>query len=578
MITKIIVRNFKKFDNVEIELGNPVVFVGPNNSGKTSALQAIALWNIGVTRWLEKRKNSKSKKRTAVALNRLDILTIPVPSVELFWRNLHLRKKPAKERKTATENIYIDIIVKGITKGTEWESALEFNYQNSDVLYCRPKSISENSIRDLNLAAENKIAYLPPMSGLTSIELRLDQGAINVRIGEGRTAEVLRNLCYKILFPEINSDNHTKKIWDRLVEKIENMFGVTINRPEYIPERGEIKMTYQEKSLEGSKRFDISSAGKGLQQVLLLLAYLYANKNSILLLDEPDAHLEILRQREIYTTLSTVAEEQHNQLVIATHSEILLEEAEKDLVVAFVGRPHIMQFASQVRKSLKEISFHDYYQAEQTGWVLYLEGSTDLSILQAFAKQLNNNKAIETLRRPFVKYIGNVPSKARAHYRGLKEAYSDLKAIAIYDRIENQQLQQDNNYIELMWERCEIENYFAFPEVLLKYCVGDYSLDLFTSAESENREKNMEECIRQIVPPIAIENRNDTWWIKTKLSDDFLERIFELYFKKLGLINTFRKSNYHQLVTSLEPNEILPEVIDKLNSIIDIAWKVEIPK
>ena len=29
-----------------------------------------------------------------------------------------------------------------------------------------------------------------------------------------------------------------------------------------------------------------------------------------------------------------------------------------------------------------------YYQAEQTGWVLYLEGSTDLAILQAFAKRL----------------------------------------------------------------------------------------------------------------------------------------------------------------------------------------------
>ena len=38
----------------------------------------------------------------------------------------------------------------------------------------------------------------PPMSGLAATETRLDQGAINVRIGEGRTAEVLRNLCYQV--------------------------------------------------------------------------------------------------------------------------------------------------------------------------------------------------------------------------------------------------------------------------------------------------------------------------------------------------------------------------------------------
>jgi predicted ATP-dependent endonuclease of OLD family len=56
MLTKLTVRNFKRFGQVEIELDNPVVFIGPNNSGKTSALQALALWQVGVNRWNEKRK------------------------------------------------------------------------------------------------------------------------------------------------------------------------------------------------------------------------------------------------------------------------------------------------------------------------------------------------------------------------------------------------------------------------------------------------------------------------------------------------------------------------------------------
>ena len=43
MLTKLIIRKFKRFGQIEIELGNPVVFIGPNNSGKTSALQALAL-------------------------------------------------------------------------------------------------------------------------------------------------------------------------------------------------------------------------------------------------------------------------------------------------------------------------------------------------------------------------------------------------------------------------------------------------------------------------------------------------------------------------------------------------------
>ena len=38
MLTKLIVRNFKRFRHVPVEPGSPVVFIGPNNSGQTSAL------------------------------------------------------------------------------------------------------------------------------------------------------------------------------------------------------------------------------------------------------------------------------------------------------------------------------------------------------------------------------------------------------------------------------------------------------------------------------------------------------------------------------------------------------------
>ena len=55
MLTKLTIRNFKSLRSAEIELGNPVVFIGPNDSGKTSALQALALWDLGRRRWMEKR-------------------------------------------------------------------------------------------------------------------------------------------------------------------------------------------------------------------------------------------------------------------------------------------------------------------------------------------------------------------------------------------------------------------------------------------------------------------------------------------------------------------------------------------
>ena len=71
MLTKLICRNFKRFGEIEVELGNPVVFIGPNNSGKTTALQALSLWEIGLKRWNENRKGGKnSEKRPGVVINR----------------------------------------------------------------------------------------------------------------------------------------------------------------------------------------------------------------------------------------------------------------------------------------------------------------------------------------------------------------------------------------------------------------------------------------------------------------------------------------------------------------------------
>ncbi|MFQ5617306.1 MAG: AAA family ATPase, partial [Anaerolineales bacterium] len=155
---------------------------------------------------------------------------------------------------------------------------------------------------------------------------------------------------------------------------------------------------------------DLSSSGRGFQQTLLLLAHLAVNPGTVLLLDEPDAHLEILRQRQIYQVLTDAAAEQGSQIIITSHSEVILNEAaDRDTVVAFLGKPHrIDDRGSQLLKSLKDTGHEQYYQAEQTGWVLYLEGATDLAILRAFARRLQH-PAQSFLERPFVHYIENKP-------------------------------------------------------------------------------------------------------------------------------------------------------------------------
>ncbi len=149
----------------------------------------------------------------------------------MLWRDLHVRDvRRASGSSQETRNVRIDIVVEGVTDDKEWKCGLEFDYANEESFYCRPMRLTESKDAERmpipEEASRIRLAFLPPMSGLAANETKLDPGAINLRIGEGRTAEVLRNLCYQIL-----TGPEGQNAWRELTGRIQSLFGVTINEP-----------------------------------------------------------------------------------------------------------------------------------------------------------------------------------------------------------------------------------------------------------------------------------------------------------------------------------------------------------
>ncbi len=572
MLTRLRIKNFKRFPDADIELGQAVVFIGQNNSGKTTALQALALWDVGLRKWNEEYKGKTvPPQRPGVTINRRDLVAIPVPGANLLWRNLHVRDVKKKNGKTQTQNIRIDIIVDGVKDGRAWSCGLEFDYANDESFYCRPLRLNqEKELQRMAVppeAAETLVAFLPPMSGLTDREFLKQPGEIGFLIGQGETAQVLRNLCY-----QLSSQTGEASAWQQVCAHIQSLFGVQLQPPKLL-ERSEITMAY--KDSEGCL-LDLSSAGRGLQQTLLLLARLYANPRTVLLLDEPDAHLEVLRQRQIYQLLTGVAAKQGSQIIAASHSEVVLNEAaNRDVVIAFVGQPHRMDDrGQQVLKALTDIGFDQYYQAELKGWALYLEGSTDLAILQAFAETLGH-PAARVLERPFVHYLTtNLPARAREHFFGIQEAKPDLVGFALFDRIDKP-LVSGTPLTETMWQKREIENYLCQESVLLAYARHDQPDDLFGLAESEHRQQIMRDCIQEIGHALRTLRRIEPWSADIKATDDFLDPLFQLFFDKLQLPNLLRKTDYHVLARLVPKEKIDPEIIAKLDGIVAVAQKAQ---
>ena len=76
MIRKLTLRNFKRFKEVTFEFPGHVVFAGPNNAGKTTALQAIAAWGLALDRWRQRLNGSNARIYNLAFSNNADLIII----------------------------------------------------------------------------------------------------------------------------------------------------------------------------------------------------------------------------------------------------------------------------------------------------------------------------------------------------------------------------------------------------------------------------------------------------------------------------------------------------------------------
>jgi hypothetical protein len=114
----------------------------------------------------------------------------------------------------------------------------------------------------LEYAASLNVHMLYPMSGLETEEPVLQPGRIDVLLGQGQTAQVLRNLCLIV-------QRDSPKDWKRIVELMRRLFSVDIEDPQQTS-RGAIQLGFRQDGVKES--LDLSLSGRGFQQLLLIFS------------------------------------------------------------------------------------------------------------------------------------------------------------------------------------------------------------------------------------------------------------------------------------------------------------------
>lgn len=579
------VRNFKGFgDSTHIELDHPAVLVGPNNCGKTTMLQSIALWSQAVQTWFDRKGHAPPRKRIATSLSRLAVVAVPVRSARDYWHNMVVR--------AGYMNIPLEITLGVLHENRVKPVTMRFRCYGDDMVYCEPDEATLKTPEFIEAAAWLDVRLLYPMSGIETEEPIIQPGRIDVLLGQGQTAQVLRNLCLTVYQNDCAA-------WSRIEELMKRLFAVDLGEPTETA-RGAIDLFYDQPGV--GRLVDIALAGRGLQQMLLILAYLHSHPRSVLLIDEPDAHLEILRQRQAYVLLRDEAARNNSQVILATHSEVILNEAlDRNLTLLHGGGADELASKTNIVSALRHYGAEHYIRARQLGYVLYVEGGTDLAVLQALATSLCHPAAELWDENANVYYVqDNYPEPDQdselerveggfgfspdRHFFALRPMLPKLKGLAIRDR--NGLPRQDSEkrgLITSYWKRYEIENYCVSPDVLRAYTAHAYQDSPLFDRIRDRTDEVLDELVLERVfngrerdfktwRGMDSDAARLLWEARTeqlKLSE-FAEEFFRRLADKMGHAMLLRKRDLHRLVTFVDAEAVAEEVSEKLGLLVDL--------
>ena len=289
---------------------------------------------------------------------------------------------------------------------------------------------------------------------------------------------------------------------------------------------------------------------------------IYARPSTVLLIDEPDVHMHIILQRQIYKHLREVASERGCQIILATHSEVIIDNTQATQIISFYGEPHPLLKDTErdrLREALKRLGPQDLLLAEQ-GRVLYGEGRSDFNILHAWAKILDH-PLTGWFDNPYYHPIrGNNPREARAHFFALHEVNPKISGVLLLDGDDKDARDHDlrtEGLLLLRWKRYEIENYLLYPKALERFEKSEKKATPLFAGEMVNE-------LKRRVPLAELEDPHT-------LNSDFMEgiaaskSILPDLFSAAGL--AIDKADYYKIAEIMLPEEIHPEVREKLDAI-----------
>jgi predicted ATPase len=468
LITKLTLKNFKSIEEQTYEFDKFDLLVGRNNSGKSTILQALAIWQFCVDEFHRIKRKGGTGKQIVLP----NFTALPVPEFNLLWREKTDRRYPIKGSKKL-EYVLIEIHIAWITEGPEPKElsfGVQLRYASPQTIYAIPlegweyfRELEGNPNQSNSLLP--MLAYVPPFSGLEPNEEWRDDGILRKQVGKAQPGGVLRNLLLRVW-------ENDKKDWSEIKRVIQQWFSVELKEPKY--EKGvdtQIICEYK----QGDKFYDIISGGSGFHQTLTLLAFFYGYKPTTILLDEPDAHLHVNLQREILDYFKNQNKLQRNtQFLIATHAEEFIQGVDPRQIISLLHKiPRRIESKPAILTAMADVSNLEITQLSELTIpiLLYVEGETDERLLRGWANSLRIQDYLNQVC--FRVMSGGSKEKMKSdsdrHFKGVQQIIPSAKRLVLFDYDEESTFHPDaNNPVLYEWGRKNIENYLLVTDAWIR--------------------------------------------------------------------------------------------------------------
>jgi len=403
-LRKLNVRNFKSFVDVTLHFNRDLnVLTGVNNSGKTTVLEALALWAECFRKQTWQVSKTDTKRHLRRGQYRLDyehfieIDSVRCPNFGDIFHDLDPKA-----------TITLDAVLSA-DDGSTFDVGFTVRYARGSN-YIVDIVNRRTDFRALNDAFQSwpapiNVIYASPVAALLPREDFQTPPKVRALVGTQQSMRVLRNRLYQLKKDAARYDEFLSSVGFVLSdskERVDFVFDADETRDVSLP----VTVTVGPKDV--SK--DISLLGSGTLQIIEIMLALHAERRdlNIILLDEPDSHIHRDIQRRLVKKL--VEHTGNTQVFLTTHNESLIRSTPPSQMfhlearmqkeyypidsLPATGKRTGLQPSRQLRilQSLGSETSIDLLNALEAQRLVLVEGEDDARFVQAIVEQRTSPK------------------------------------------------------------------------------------------------------------------------------------------------------------------------------------------